>query len=428
MAVACIAVGFTIAHLQTFPYDLITTVQKEIVFLKNDLTSGVDRFLVPYEAESGKGFAELKVGIFPKGHKPELRTQAPTPGYRLLFGAFDFNPPAHAALLLDENSQVVHLWRLNEDAVKNAEVREDANKFPHGMEVLPDGSLLFAYDGGASVQRFDVCSQPLWTTAGSFHHSLSLDIDGKHLWALLENPDGVNVDDNPEDKAKTRVLARLDLKTGEIVRKINLQQVIDANPGIDVLGLHQTDYEDRFEWQPDSFHENDIEPLPKELAAAFPQFKAGDLLISMRALDLIFVMDPDSLKVKWWRIAQTRRQHDADWRADGRIGVYDNNMHRGPLRIVALSPDTLEADVLYDGAVHEAESEFRGRHQQLPNGNLLITVPQQGRVLEVTPEDAIVFEFLNRYRPDPGQNLVLSEAKWLPLDFFDFKEFPSCEK
>lgn len=426
-ALLCVALGFVIGHAEIWPYKLVMSIRSEIAYLKSDLTDGVDRFLVDYEAEDDSRFQTLDSPYFPPEHAPALTADGAEPGYRLLFGAFDFDPPAHAALLLDENNEVVHVWRLNEDAIRQGQPRKDANKFPHGMEVLPDGSLLFAYDGGVSLQRFDVCSQPQWGTPGHFHHSMSLDADGEHIWALLDGIPDAPDDEKTDQKAKHRFLARLDLATGEIVKKISLRDIMDANPGIDILGLHQTDYDTHFEWQQDSFHENDIEPLSEEMAAAFPDFEAGDLLLSMRALDLVFVLDPDSLEVKWWRMAHTRRQHDADWQPDGRITVFDNDMHRGPLRIVSFRPEAQSLEVLYEGKTHGAKTWFRGRHQLLPGGNLLITVPQQGRILEVTPDNEVVFEFLNKYRAEAGRNLVLSEARWLPADYFDFKEFPSCK-
>lgn len=423
-ALVCLVYGYAVGHFHIFPYQWLHTVYDEINYIKNDWTGGVERFLVAYEHDPDKAFSEVESGRFSKKTAPELRANDPMPGYRAFMGSFDFDPPAHAVVLLGPDQRVHHIWRLNEDAVPaEYEPREDANKFPHGMEILPDGSVIFAYDAGSSLQRFDACGDPLWTTPGAFHHSLSLDIDGEHVWVLL---DASNTVPESADKASRRQLVRVGIDNGEIVKRISLRQVMDANPGIDILGLHQTDYEDHYEWQEDSFHENDIEPLPRELAGAFPQFEAGDLLLSLRALDLIFVLDPDTLKVKWWRIAQTRRQHDADWQPDGTITVYDNDMHRGEVRIVKFWPQSYEARVLYDGRAHEVKSWFRGRHQVLPNGNVLVTVPQQGRVLEVTPDDQIAFEFLNRYRPRPGYNLLLSEARWLPSDYFEFEEFTSC--
>jgi len=54
----------------------------------------------------------------------------------------------------------------------------------------------------------------------------------------------------------------------------------------------------------------------------------------------------------------------------------------------------------------------------LPNGNVLISSPHQGRILEVNAAGETVFEFLNTY--DEKEMLIVSEAKWFPLDYFNF--------
>ena len=42
----------------------------------------------------------------------------------------------------------------------------------------------------------------------------------------------------------------------------------------------------------DPTHLNNVEPLPRAMAAAFPQFAPGDLLISLRNMNTIAVLDP----------------------------------------------------------------------------------------------------------------------------------------
>ena len=55
-------------------------------------------------------------------------------------------------------------------------------------------------------------------------------------------------------------------------------------------------------------HGNDIDPLPAALAPDFPQFAPDDLVISYATTNLLFVLDPESLKVKWWRVGITDYQ------------------------------------------------------------------------------------------------------------------------
>ena len=161
---------------------------------------------------------------------------------------------------------------------------------------------------------------------------------------------------------------------------------------------------------------------------AFPQFNPGDLLISARSLNLIFVLDPSSQKIKWWRSGGWRRQHDPDWNATGTITLYNNNMHRQVSSIVEVNPTLYTQHELFDGSQGQFYSWMRGKHQLLPNGHLLITSPQQGRIFEVNQKGEIVFEFLNVYEQTHKVNLLVSEGKWLDPNYFDFDPLhpPSC--
>ena len=66
-----------------------------------------------------------------------------------------------------------------------------------------------------------------------------------------------------------------------------------------------------------------------------------------------------------------------------------------------------------------------GAHQYLPNGNLLVVVPDEGRVVEVTGKGEKVMEFNNIAR-STRHNGHVENAQWVPLDFFD--RIPSCSR
>ena len=138
-------------------------------------------------------------------------------------------------------------------------------------------------------------------------------------------------------------------------------------------------------------------------------------------------MDPDNLKVKWWRIGVTKRQHDPDWGKSGEITIFDNRMNRGYSRIVSISPKTFQTNVIYDGRKSNFYSRIRGKHQITDEGNLVVTSPQQGRVFEVNPTGEISMEFLNTVPGNSAFNYSVSEAIWLPDNYFDTEMYGKCE-
>lgn len=384
--------------------------------VKNDFGWKPSRHIVEsqrkYEAPAGYGeLAGLPIRDRRQAPLLHLDDTAPA-GFRLLYGTFDFEDGLHGAVLLGPAGDIVRTWTVSQEDAEWAE-REDGNVFPHGMEILPDGGLIVTFDGGSSMSRYGWCGDLVWRTKGLFHHAVSWDGAGS-VWSW-GTPDGALT--NGEFAVQVAV------DDGRVLSSIHMDHVWPENPGIDIFGIKQDDKPKGSTWLFDRWHVNDVEPLPAALADAFPGFKAGDLLMSFRSINLVFVLDPDTRKVKWWRQGLVRRQHDPDWNADGSISIFDNNMHRDYSRIFSIDPATFEATIPVDGADYDFYTWHRGKHQKLPGGGYLVTSTEQGRVFETDADGAIVFEFINRYGDNGGQ-LAMSEARWLPTDFFE--EMPTC--
>ena len=170
-----------------------------------------------------------------------------------------------------------------------------------------------------------------------------------------------------------------------------MEDIIAANPEIDILELRRlhangedtNERNTKGEWLEDSFHLNDVEPLPIALAGAFPQFTPGDLLVSARELNLLFVIDQETLRVKWWRVGDTQRQHDPDWEPNGKISVLNNRMSRDYSEIVDIDPRTYQRTVRLDGRDFDFYTRIRGEQQRLPDGHLVVTSTRQGRAFEI---------------------------------------------
>jgi hypothetical protein len=419
--------GFSIARYQVFPYQQVLELEK---FLKNDgdneelsiadkVKSDLDIFpsraIVKHPLNPTRQYSEIPFPQARDRRRPPLvyRTAGARRGYRVIFGTLDFEEGLHGAMLLDGKDRVKHTWITSEDGLEYMKV-DDTNKAPHDLEVLPDGSIVFTYMFGNSLQRVDWCGNRIWAIKGPYHHNFSLSSDGS-LWALKQFAAGLSAG-----------FVQLDINDGRILRTISFKQIMEANPEIDILGIRQKDGKRKSRWANDYWHDNDVDVLTRDLASSFEQFSEGDLLISLRSLNLIFVVNPDDLKVKWWRVGVARRQHDPDWQEDGTISIYDNNMHREISRIVEIDPVTYESRIVYSGEKEDFYSYRRGNHQVLENGNILIVVSEQGRVLEVNAAGETVYEFINRYQD--GENLALTDAIHLPESFLNLDELEQCPR
>ena len=424
--------GLYVYSTQIWPYPIVRSVERFISGdvaesttivekLMNDFNFKPARHIVHNKTEYAyRDYLEVDGLMLNKNRMRPLLFLSPkaTLGYRVLYGVFNFEKTVHGVVLFNPDGEVHHVWYTSQEGVGWGH-QPDANVYPHGFEIASDGSIVVAYDSGTSLTKYDWCGNVVWQIMGGFHHSISFDGQGA-LWTW---------GNTESDEPYGQYLVKIDYETGEVLRKFHLFEIYDANPEIDTMGMRQADTPEKSEWlldvPGDILHANDIDPLPPDLALHYPQFNVGDLLISLRSPNLIFVMDPETHRIKWWRQGAVRRQHDPDWNDQGTITIFNNNMHRGYSSIVEMDPVTLKTNKVVAGDAYGFYTWVRGKHQRIPGGGYLITSTEQGRVFEVNSQGEVTFEFINRY----GENnefLAISEARYLPMDFF--KGIKKCNK
>ncbi len=263
-------------------------------------------------------------------------------------------------------------------------------EFAHVATMLPDGSVLVVWDDAPGMARLDACGDPVWAkTDQIYHHSIEKGVNGYWTWQSA-------IWNGGEDQR----MIRFDPETGEILESLDLIDDVIAKSPENRLAMvvpeeFKFDRTTRYGDRADIFHPNDLEELLPDMAAAFPQFEAGDLLISNRDIDQIAVIGRKTGRIKWAAYGPWFHQHDADFQPDGTITVFSNNTDRFRSSILQVDPKTGVTRDLFAGTGLRFDSFIMGKHQHLPNGNWMIDSTMQGWVLEVTPEGKIVSEFNN---------------------------------
>jgi Arylsulfotransferase (ASST) len=313
--------------------------------------------------------------------------------------------------LIGMDGSILHRWRvsLNEIFPKSVDPNlrsqlHDWDIMIHGARLYPNGDVVFNFEDGGLV-KIDRCSKVIWKLPFDTHHSVYEDAEG-NLWVpgrktltepqkrlpLLNPP--IHEDYVFKVSPEGRILEQISLL--DVFYKSGQEALLFAN------GMALTQRSGH-----DMMHMNYVEPLEKRIAAKFPLFRAGDLLVSLRHLNLLVVIDGSTHKIKWSMTGPYIRQHDPHFLANGRISVYDNRADwadgktLGGSRILNIDPVLRTVETAYQGDTqNHFFSNMQGEHQYLPNGNILITETEGGRVFEVTPAHEIVWTYLNRYDDD----------------------------
>ena len=158
----------------------------------------------------------------------------------------------------------------------------------------------------------------------------------------------------------------------------------------------------------DPFHQNDVDVLPERLAHLFPQFSSGDLLLSFRSINLIVVLDPQSLKVKWFHSGVFSRQHDPDWGEHGEIVLYDNRSHSSASRIISIDPGTKKLKTLIDGKRWSFYQFAQGNQDLGSDGSVLFTNNSEAVQIH---EGQVDFYF--KYTNLKGEALDVGSVKYI---------------
>jgi hypothetical protein len=396
------AAGFWVAHQKIWPYGQLGEAK---VILSSLLTHGEviatgRRHRAP--AGASRDFATL--------HDAESSIGS---GHYAVLG-WDNSRAAYSVFLFDASGALDHTWEIDE--MTFSDDTEGKQQPPHAMEVLTDGTVLVSSDTVGRFSRYDACGDAIWSKSGVHHHSFSPAADGGiWTWYGAESAYG-----------QTQDILKFDPLTGEDMLRISLNDdvIMRSDESALIFSMFSN-----FAFTPDSksprdiFHPNDVEELMPDMAQSFPQFDAGDLMLSIRELDLVIVIT-QSGEIKWYKQGPWLKQHDPDFEQDGRISIYNNSRFRPRSSILTIDPksgDITNAMPAFAGAF---KSAYRGKHQLLPNGNRLITIPEQGQALEVAPDGSIVMEFNNIVPGKKNFNDDLVNAKWLPEGFFETE--PLC--
>jgi len=321
--------------------------------------------------------------------------------------------------LIDMNGRTAHEWHADEEKTEAGISR---------AKLLPNGNILVARGGMMSedglIQEYGWGNNLVWEyiPEGGIpharltgpHHDVTRVGNGNTLMICREA-----VPESYMHKVHDPRYGNMTLYGDAILEVSPAGEVVWEWHGYEHLDLNQHQIPASPDWFAgpynntacDWMHVNTVRPLPENRwhDAGDERFKPGNVMISPRSLDTVYIIARDTKEVAWEYSGDYRGglsgQHEPYMIPKGMPGagnvlIFDNGAspwrdlaHCSCSYVLEVNPVTKEVVWKYE-ARSNFHSRFTSSAQRLPNGNTLICEAMAKRVFEVTSEGEIVWEYV----------------------------------
>jgi hypothetical protein len=400
--------GFITTTLQVFPYS----------FLR-------EAFLGLHRVDADAALADSDMYVLSKPGKSGVTRYVAGrayEGYTLFASA-----SAPHAYLVDMAGRVVHEWDLPYSRIWNprsavADPVAPGLIFWRRVWLFPNGDLLAVYEAwsdhpfGYGLVKVDRNSRPLWSFLERVHHDVEVGPDG-NVYALSHRLSDQPAPNLPSYAAGSHYedFANVISPNGVLLRQVSMLGALGNSAYARLIGLQRTSF--------DPLHSNDVTPVSVAWARRLGSTGANNVLVSFRNLDSLALVDLDSVRIPWLVRGPFARQHCSQVLPNGNITVFDNlgdTVRGGGSRVLEFQPSPFRLQWEFPGSSGEhLESAILGCAQRLPNGNTLITEGEGARILEVTHDDKVVWEYLSPFRAGSKKEftpVLFSGLRYAPQD------------
>jgi hypothetical protein len=298
------AYGVLSQRYQLFPVPLLKNVYLDL----KELLSPSDAILT-MESKNFDQYIEI------------LQPEKLSPGTIMIVGSVQGTRDTFVRIM-DRNGLVIHEWIPRWTDIWGKKGNFPQNRRPHnrgmylhGIDILPDGSFVANFEH-LSTFLMNICGQVEWKLDNLGHHSVFYSNQG-YLWVTAERY--VNKGDtgyqNHEAPLRSWTVQKINLD-GKILKEIEIIDVLQANDLYGLLHLSSLNSSNTLV-SGDTLHLNDVDEFPAGMTSEI--FEPGDLMVSLRNINAIFIFDPHTLKIKFLSIGRFLRQHDPDFLPGDRI-------------------------------------------------------------------------------------------------------------
>lgn len=326
------------------------------------------------------------------------------------------------AFLVDMQCREVHRWSVRFSDIWGKTVRtqsagitvnrqiDDRRACIFGTYLYPNGDLLAVFHGPDEayhrLAKLDKDSNVLWAQSAPIHHDVDVGEDGT-IYAIQQElvdrmPAGLEGITTP---CQADYLIRLSPDGKVLGEPISILTALrDSSYGVLLANLELPPKRreppagstapriNHLRPETDALHTNCVRVLRSDLAARFPGFKAGQVLISVRNLSVVAMLDVETRSVVWAARGPWLAQHDPQFLENGNLLIFDNLGSPKGSRVLEYDVRTQAVPWSYTGRTSDGfYTSERGMSQRLPNGNTFVVDSEGGELVEVTPAKEVVW-------------------------------------
>ena len=291
------------------------------------------------------------------------------PGWNLFHSA-----GSHTVQLRSMTGQIGYSWEVD-FAVAHA-------------ELLDDASLLIV-DKDQAIGRYDASGEQVWRYEAPVHHAPW--VHDNVAYALTRYTH-LEPRVHPGISVLDERVTLLDLDSGAVIEEFSLLELILDSPYAFLLPSTLDRNLGPEDGPLDLLHINQVVVLDGSLAPSNEIYAAGNLLISARHLNAVFIIDGRTREIVWiWGPSNLMQQHHPTLLETGNVLLFDNRVVTS--RVLEVDPITRQ--VTWSWTEDGFFSPTRGSVQRLPNGNTLISESDSGYVVEIDTSGVVVWRFAN---------------------------------
>jgi hypothetical protein len=342
--------------------------------------------------------------------------------WKKAFNGFTFfsSSKDQSAYLVNMKGDIVHQWDLSYKDIwpapsHVAAIVPENKRIISRAQLYPNGDMLAIYTGigsaplGYGLAKVDKDSKLLWSYDDAIHHDVEIDTDGT-IYTLSHHLRHTHFDGLDKRKAKPPLyedfLVQLS-PDGKLIKQMSFLELFKNSPSqLGILNQLRRISDGGDTPAGDMLHPNSIEIVPARIAGKAPMLKKGHIIVSFRNINILAIIDPKNEIVTWSAVIPARYHHDPRFLDDGSIMLFDNKGHlgrEGKSRVIQI--DLNNSAILWRYAGSEKEplySAFHSSVDPLPNGNVLITESLAGRLVEVSRDGEIVWDYRSPWRFKDG--------------------------